>query len=244
MSMNKYDPRVKLLLVACFSSLIILFSNIYSMIAVFTLLTLFAIYFKADVIGVLKRLKKFIYMFVVLVFIQSLFNQQGASLITIRDFKLLTDTGLIMGASYLLRLFAVLLSGAIILTSQQKEIIQGLIQLRMPYDLAFMSSIGIRFLPMLVEQMQDTFIAIQLRGIDIKKLKLKNKLKIYSYIFTPVIVSTLKRAKNLSMSIEMRAFRVYDERTSITELKMTKKDSFLMGIVLLMTAIVIVLNII
>ncbi|MFW6030398.1 MAG: energy-coupling factor transporter transmembrane component T family protein, partial [Halanaerobiales bacterium] len=159
------------------------------------------------------------------------------------QFDLVTDVGFILGLSYVLRLFTILISGSILLTSKQKEMIQALIKLKIPYDLAFMSLVGIRFLPLLIEQMQDTFIAIQLRGINISNLKFQEKLRIYSYIFSPVIVSTLKKAKNLAMSVELRGFRVYETRTSLVELKMQFKDYLMLSFMVTVTFGFVFLNI-
>lgn len=240
---SSHDPRVKIISVALISSLIIIFSNIYSMLVAFTLQMLLSIYFNAHIKLLFIRFQKVIKIFLFLILIQSIFNQQGTPLISIGQFDLVTDVGFILGLSYVLRLFTILISGSILLTSKQKEMIQALIKLKIPYDLAFMSLVGIRFLPLLIEQMQDTFIAIQLRGINISNLKFQEKLRIYSYIFSPVIVSTLKKAKNLAMSVELRGFRVYETRTSLVELKMQFKDYVMLSFMVTVTFGFVFLNI-
>jgi energy-coupling factor transport system permease protein len=239
MRTNHIDPRVKILIVVILSSFIIVLTDIKAMIALFIVQLMVAFLLKADINRIIRKLNRFLKLFVVLIIVQSVFNQQGTPLFTIGDIKLITDVGINMGLSYLLRLFAVLTSGAVLLTSKQKELIQALIEFKIPYDLAFMSLIGIRFLPLLMNQMQDTFTAIQLRGIDINKLKLSDKISMYTYIFSPVIVSTLKKAKNLSMSVEMRGFRANDSRTSLIELKMDMPDYMLLAAVILLTIIIV-----
>ncbi len=87
-----------------------------------------------------------------------------------------------------------------------------------------MVSIGIRFLPILTREIKDSMVAIQLRGIEIEKIPLKKRLYIYSYLFTPILVSTIIRAQKLSMSVEMRGFRAYEQRTSYMVLKMSYID--------------------
>ncbi len=241
MNKNNIDPRSKILIVILLSSLIIVLTNIYAMISVFLIQVSVAVYLGADIEKIIKKLHRFLKIFVFLIVIQSVFNQQGVPYITVGNVKLITDVGIRLGISYLLRLFSILLSGAVLLTSKQKELIQALIEFKVPYDLAFMSLIGIRFLPLLMNQMQDTFIAIQLRGIDINSLKLSERVNMYAYIFSPVIVSTLKKAKNLSMSVEMRGFRVKDSRTSLIELEMNKKDYLLLSILVVMIIGIIVL---
>ena len=46
----------------------------------------------------------------------------------------------------------------------------------------------------------------------------------YSYIFTPILVATISKAEKLSIAIEMRGFRAYDNRTSYLTLKMSGVD--------------------
>ncbi len=210
------------------SSLVIIFLDIRLQILVFFTQLFFAIFFKARIREMFFKLRKFMIIFLFLIIVQSVFDRQGNAIISIFNFTLITDQGIIRGVSYLIRLFVVLVSGAIIVTSSQKETIQGLVKLKVPYDLALMSSVGIRFLPLLIEQMQDTLIAIQLRGIEINSLRLADKVKVYSYIFAPVIISTLEKAKSLSLSIEMRAFRIYKDRTSLIELSFSREDYVLL----------------
>jgi energy-coupling factor transport system permease protein len=106
--------------------------------------------------------------------------------------------------------------------------IQGLIQWKLPYDISFMVSIGIRFMPILLEEMKDAITAINLRGIDTKKLRLKEKIDLYTYALTPVVVGILTKAQKISISIESRGFRAYDLRTSVLTLKLSKIDYLIM----------------
>jgi len=93
-----------------------------------------------------------------------------------------------------------------------------------------MVSIAIRFLPVFKEEMVDMVIAIQLRGIDFKKVKLNQKLKIYKYILVPIVINSVLKAKELSVAMEMRGFRAYPSRTSYRMLKMQAIDYIIIGL--------------
>jgi len=224
---HTYDPRVKLFLVLCISTLGIVVENIAVLYIVMLWATLVACFFKVNFISLAFKLRRFMCLLVGIIIIQSLFIKSGNVLIGTENFSIITDLGLAKGLGYLGRIIIVLLSGAIVATTDARQMIQGLVQLRLPYEFAFMAAIGIKFLPLLMEQLNDTFTAIQLRGIDMRELKLKEKLEIYSYLFTPVIISTLHRAKKLSLSIEARGFRAYSKRSSIIKLKLAKPDYLL-----------------
>ena len=236
------DPRAKLFLVVCLSTLGIVFENIWTLLIVLIAELIYAVMLQANVLTAIKKLRKMLYLIIGIVILQSLFIRTGRVLIGFNHIKIITDVGLIKGAGYLLRVMIIFLSGTIIATSDMRELIQGLIQLKLPYDLAFMASVGVKFLPLLMEQLKDTLIAIQLRGIDLNSLKLKQKLEIYAYIFTPVIVNTLTKAKQISISIEARGFRAFNQRTSIKVLKFKALDYVLALSSAIVAGVIIIFN--
>ncbi len=227
---DKFDPRTKLFVVLITSTLILVLHDIRMMAAVLLFQFIFALVFKAKIYETFYKLRRFISILFFLIVIQSIFDNQGNTILAISNITVLTDQGIIKGIAYIIRLTTIIMSGAILVTSEQSKLIQALVLIKVPYDLALMSSMGIRFLPLLIEQMKDTLTAIQLRGVEIEKQNLRDKLSIYAYIFTPVIVSTLKKAKSLSLSIEMRAFRLYEKRTSLVKLELANIDYYSMGI--------------
>jgi energy-coupling factor transport system permease protein len=236
---NKIDPRTKLLVSVCLSSFIIITEKPVLLFMVLTLGIVYSMFFGAGFFMVLKRMRKLLMVFFGIIVLQSVFNNSGNEVLSIAGIRILTDTGIIKGIAYILRVFIILLSGSIIVTSGIRVLIQGLIKLRIPYDIAFMTSVGIKFMPLLVEEVKDTFTAIQLKGIDIKRLKLKEKIELYSYIFLPVITGTLVKAKHISRSIEMRGFRAYPKRTSTVELKLLRIDYLIMVSAIVLSGLLI-----
>ncbi len=228
--MRNVDPRTKIIIVICISTLGVLIQDIYYLMGILVVSLIVGNLFRSNVFMAFKKLKKMLYILIAIVIVQSIFMKQGNVLIGTESFKILTDEGLLKGLEFIMRILIIIISGTILATSNTREIIQGLVQWKLPYDLAFMVSIGIRFLPILMEEMKDTMTAISLRGIDVKALKLKEKIELYAYILTPVVVGTLTKAQKLSMSIESRAFRSYDTRTSIITLKFKSTDYLLMFI--------------
>lgn len=239
---KKIDPRVKLLIVMCISTLGLVFTKAPVLLAVFLTGMLLAKIFKSDFFVLIKRIKTILYLFFVLIIVQSIFVRTGESLVSIGSITLLTTEGLSRGLAYLMRVLIILISGAIIATCDMRRLIQGLVQMKLPYDFAFMTSIGVKFLPLLMEELKDTLTAIQLRGIDINSLPLKQRIEIISYIFTPVFAGALSKAKKLSLSVECRGFRAFDKRTSILTLKLSTVDYLTITLTFLLTAALIVLN--
>jgi energy-coupling factor transport system permease protein len=61
-------------------------------------------------------------------------------------------------------------------------------------------------------------------------------MKVYSYIFTPVIAGAVNKAQKLSIAMETRAFRAYPKRTSYLVLQMMLKDYMVTAVSFILTA--------
>lgn len=221
---SKLDPRTKILIVLSLSTLSLIFDDISMLIVILSVSCLCSVLMNSNLIAILVRLKKLIFVMAAIAIVQSLFTKAGNPILKIGTFTLLTDYGIVKSLEFVLRLGNIIVSAAVITTSSSREIVQGLVQWRCPYEIAFMVSVAIRFLPIFKEEMTDMVTAIQLRGIDLKRVKLKKKIKVYKYILFPIVTNSILKAKELSTAMEMRGFRAYPSRTSYMTLKMQKAD--------------------
>ena len=57
----------------------------------------------------------------------------------------------------------------IIMTSHSRDYVLALVQLKIPYEIAFMVLVSLRFLPVFIEEIKDTLVAMQLRGLTCKE---------------------------------------------------------------------------
>ncbi|MEG0091945.1 MAG: energy-coupling factor transporter transmembrane component T [Oscillospiraceae bacterium] len=225
MNSKKLDPRTVILLVIVNSIVAVLVKSVTTAALSALLIFAFDMAYKVDVKGVLIKCKRLWQVVIFAAIMQSVFITQGQPLIKIFGVCLMTTHGVATGAIILLRLFAIMCGAAALSVYSQGEIIEALVRLKVPYEFAYMIIIGIKFLPTLKQEMQDSLIAIQLRGIELEKLKLSKKMKIYSYLLFPIESGTIVRAKDLSASMEMRGFRAFESRTSMLELKFSPKDA-------------------
>jgi energy-coupling factor transport system permease protein len=172
----------------------------------------------------IRRLKRLLIFFVFLALIQSIFTPGGENLVKIGSLKILTIEGLYTGISIMLRMSTIICSAMLIASIPPMDLIYGLIAMRLPYELAFMVLLAIKFLPLFKEEFKDSIIAVQLAGTDLIKIPLGEKLLLYNYILTPSVLKALNRARYISISMEYRGFRAYSDRTSYRKLKMKKAD--------------------
>ena len=234
---REYDPRTKMVLVMCITTLAVFFRDVFWMFGVLALAFGVSLYFKSETFSVMWKLRKFIWIFIGMIFIQSIFTAGGSDLITLGNITLLTTMGLYNGISILLRMMIIVVSATVLATSNSRDIVQGLYQWKIPYELAFMVSVAIRFIPMLREEALDMVTAIQLRGVDLEQVPLGKRIRIYSYLLLPMIASVLGKAKELAIAVEMRGFRASSNRTSFRTLNLRVNDYAIMGFSVFFTII-------
>jgi len=218
------DPRTKLIIVISISSLSVFIRDIRYLICILFAAIIISKVLNSEIFMVVKKLRRILGVFIAMIIIQSLFIKGGNPILSIGGFTLLTDIGIYRGLEFIIRISIILVAAAILMTSTSREILQGLVEWKIPYEIAFMVSVGIRFLPLLSEEITDTLTAIQLRGIDMEKMSLKDKLRLYSYIFTPVVAGAVLKSQNLAVAMECRGFRAFKHRTSYLKLKLKTKD--------------------
>lgn len=226
----KLDPRTKFLMIFSISTLALLFNDLVSLTFLFGVTILVCLIMGVDILHIVFRLKRLIGLVVILVFVQSIFTQTGKPILTIFDRVIIRDEGLIKAFIYFIRISIIVTSAAILSTSTSRELIQGLIQLKIPYEIAFMVSVSIRFLPLLRNELADMIIAVQLRGVNLNKIKMKQKLSLYRYMLLPVLIGSLLKARELSNAMEMRGFRACTTRSSYLLLKLHPFDWVVMAL--------------
>jgi len=168
--------------------------------------------------------------------IQSFFAPSGSVLLELCHVPMLTWGGVLIGLLVLFRLTLLITGGAMFTPYPQRALIQAMVQVRLPYEAAYMISIGVRFIPQMMEEMKDSLIALQLRGVVIEELRLRKRLSLYAYLLLPVLAASLQNARELAMSMEMRAFRAMRERTSYYTLSLSRNDIAMLCIIILLAA--------
>ena len=218
---ERLDPRVMFLFVAVLSSYAVLFREALPLVPVLLSASIAVLCAKAPVGPVLRRLRGLWATLVSVLLLQALFTRDIAH-------------GLLMSAAALQRLVILMLGGALLARYPGHALVQAMQQLHVPYQLAYMVSVGLRFLPQFSESFRDSLAAMQLRGVEFKGMKLKTRLKIYTYLLMPTIAGGLHSARNLAMAMELRGFGAHPSRTIYAPLRMQKKDWLIFALAILL----------
>ncbi len=238
----RLDPRTKLITAAIFSTLAIVYSDLRILAIILLISFITAISTNKEISYLLSRLKGLLILVAGIAVIQSLFTNSGIPLLKIGEIVILTDFGASRGIEFLLRMGIIASSSLILVSSSSREMIQGMIKLRIPYEIAFMVSVGVRFFPVFREEFIDMTNAIQLRGLDFKKIGIGKKLRAYTYLLMPITVNSLIKAKELSVAMEARSFRAYPTRTSWVVLRFGIIDYIVLSMALVFVMLIALLG--
>ncbi|MTI94396.1 MAG: energy-coupling factor transporter transmembrane protein EcfT [Firmicutes bacterium] len=210
---QELDPRSVLTFVLVVTSLAIYLNQVFWLGGLFLFVLILLALGRVQYMRLLRRARRFAPLLLGLLVIQSLAHSGGSVLVQIGDFRLLTVEGVWAAFSVLLRLLIIV--GAVMLLNRKdpQQIAMGLIKWKVPYELAFMVLLAMRFLPVLTEEFQDALTAVQLRGVELANIPLGQKLRIYNYILLPVVAGAVLRARRVATAMEARAFRAYPRRT-------------------------------
>lgn len=238
--MINLDPRTKLIIVFLISAIAIIIDDILLLIILLLLTLLICKILSIELLEAAIKLRKFWTFFIVLAFIQSIFTSGGEAILAIGNINILTTHGLISGISIVIRMTIILCSALIIASSPIMKTIYGLIAMKLPYEIAFMVLIAMKFLPIFKDEFLNSVMAVQLSGVNLGKVPVKDKVSIYSYILMPSIVKALDKARCISISMESRGFRAYEGRTSYCKLQMRKIDYVLIFVTTLIALMIII----
>lgn len=129
--------------------------------------------------------------------------------------------GLIYGAIQSLRFLSAITTGLlIVLTTHPSDLLLGATRLRVPPKFAFMLTVALRFLPLMIEETKRILVAQQVRGLRFNGFR--GVMRGFGLALVPLVIGALRRARQLALAAEVRAFQ--GDRTSMKDLSFTGRD--------------------
>lgn len=111
------------------------------------------------------------------------------------------------------------------LTDGLERAFSWLKRFRVPvHEIAMMVSIALRFIPILVEELDKIMKAQQARCADFENGSIWNRLKSLFPVILPMFVSAIRRANDLALAMEARCYHGGDGRTKMKPLIYTVCD--------------------
>lgn len=218
------DPRSKLVIVFCITTLAIVY-NTPGKLALLLLANIGLLFlFRIDLKKVGGYLKPYLLLLLILFLAQCIFTPGGEVLLAAGSLRLVGSRGLLLGTSVVLRLLIVIAAAILLTTSNSRDFISGLVQWKVPYEIAFMVAVTIRFLPLFRDEFVNAVTAVQLRGVELKKVSWGKKMTLFRQLFFPLVYGAILKAQQLSIAMEARGFRAYPQRTYLRQLRLNWAD--------------------
>ncbi|MHA1771554.1 MAG: energy-coupling factor transporter transmembrane component T family protein [Candidatus Thorarchaeota archaeon] len=144
------------------------------------------------------------------------------------NYGALTAGGVLFGLFVSTRIVAVLAVIPIFtMTTSMSRLNAALAKVRVPQKMIFMFITAMRFVPLVQDSWNAIIDAQKIRGFDIDKANFYQKIRrAYIPIITPLILLMFRRAMDLEVAINARAFGAKKERTYIEDISFKRVDYF------------------
>ena len=153
--------------------------------------------------------------------------------------------GFIYGLQQSLRLIIPLTFGLLVFwTEDPVRILAGLTKLKLHYVISFMIMTCLRFIPVVIDEAKITLTSQRLRKYEpLKFHAIILGYGIYKTVMAliyPLLASSIRKATTMAKSADSRAFRAYDRRTELYEIKMKRVDFIILIVFVIVTTFVVI----
>lgn len=223
---SRLDVRVKLLFMFLISTLIFVWDNVFLQAAMFLLVMVLVFTSHVDRAVVQKLFAVMIPFTLIMIIIQSLWSPIGkTALFSLPEWipfiggKLtLYWEGLVFGVMVAFRLLSPLFAlPLIVMTTDVNDLVVTLVRLRIPFKVAFIFSITLRFVPFIFAEIAAIMEAQRLRGLAIEKMNFFRRIPIFASMLIPLILGSLLKAQTLEIVLQSKAFSGSPQRTFLNE---------------------------
>lgn len=230
--LHRLDPRTKLIC-ALLLMIAVFFVNDVASIVVFLVLTI-ALFPVADLSlrFFWGNVRVFIWLYAITFFIH-LFFHPGKALFSVPFLGWsITEEGLSAGALFTIRIAVLVsLSNLLMAVTMPQDLTDGMERLFRPLtrlgipvgEGALMISIALRFVPVLMQEAEKIQKAQMARGADLEgswMIRVRKSLP----MILPLFAGALKRADDLALALEARAYQGGEGRTRLVELRYALRD--------------------
>ena len=221
---HRLDPRTKLVFVVCVFVLVLVFND-PRYLAVITC----GVGLVAALSGsALRKLLGFgavlLPVLLATIVLWPLFVHQGTPLFEWR-FLSVTDIGLLyalaMGQRIVVPCIASLL---LFITTRRRDVVTGLVQLGLPYQVGFGITIAFGFIPAMIGIAQTIMQAQQARGLNPFSGGIAARLRNSTSLIVPLLITALSSVQNLAFSMDSRGYGASRQRTYLHALRFSWLD--------------------
>lgn len=248
---HRLDPRIKLLALIAFITLLFCSANFYAMAACAVVLFAAVIAARVPFKSVLRSVKAVMFILIFTAVLNLFFHKGSMLLVEWWIIKIYLE-GVIFSAFFVLRLFFIVMASAILtLTTTPVSLTDGIESLLKPltfikfpvHELALIMSIALRFIPTLIDETNRIIAAQKARGADFESGNIFKRIKAIVPILIPLLISAFRRADELGDAMDARCYSGSKTRTKYKKLKFGVRDLVALIVIAALIAGVVLFNI-
>lgn len=226
------DPRVKIVFALAYVITLFFDRNPFLYLLAFLVLAGYIKLSKVPLKFIVKGLRA-LGMIILFTVIVNLFTVNGIKVLFEWKFIRITQTGLHSAVYLGLRLIFMIIGSSMMtytttpnaLTDGLEKMFGWLKKLNVPvHEFAMIMSIALRFVPILVEELDKIMKAQLARGMDFKEGNLFVRLKKLMPIIIPLFVSAVRRSHELALAMDARCYHGGEGRTKMKPLVYQRRD--------------------
>lgn len=246
---HSLDPRTKLNSTIIYLVSLFIINNYIGYLLAFIFLFYIIKISKVPFPYIVRGLKSLLFLLFISIFF-NIFLTPGEVVLKY-SFITITKQGLDIAFRMAMRLiFLVLFSSLLTLTTTPKKLTDGIEKefnflklFKIPIsDIALMMSISLRFVPILMEEVDKIMNAQMSRGAKFDDKNIIKRAKSYIPLLVPIFISSFRRANDLSLAMESRCYNDSENRTKLNPLKYSILDKKVYLVLIVYLLIMIIIN--
>lgn len=246
---HKADPRIKIIFIISFIIFLFIGTNFAALISMMVLSSTL-VYLSGIPIKLYLKSLKSVFFVVILTAVLNLFYGTGDPIFQV-GFMQITLNGIKNSIFISIRIILMVLIGSLLTyTTSPTDITDALERLLSPlnkfkirvHEFAMMTTIALRFIPTLIEEIDKIMNAQKSRGADMENGNIIKRIKALIPVMVPLFISSLRRANDLAIAMECRCYRGGENRTKMKILKIKPMDIYILIFTILVGMGVIACN--
>lgn len=249
---HEIDSRIKLMSIIIFIIMLFIADNFYGY--VFASILIFSIIklSRVPIRMLIRGLRSLLFILCFTAILNILFTKGNYLIFSFYFIEIYLE-GLIFAFEMAYRLILIVFASSILtLTTPPISLADGIEKLLAPFkiikmpahEIAMIMTIALRFIPILMEELNKIMKAQIARGANFDEGNIIKKIKNLIPILVPLFISAFRRADDLAMAMEARCYRGDINRTRMKELKLVRVDYYAIFVMFVSVIIFIFLGII
>lgn len=248
---HRLDPRTKIVLTMALIIVVFFCQNIFSLLLMTIFVAAVNLISRIPVKIVLKGIKPIVLIVIFTAALNLLYTDEGRVLAEFWIIKI-TDQGIETAVFMAMRIVLMIISSALLtyttsptqLTDALERLLSPLKRIKVPvHSIAMMMTIALRFIPLLVEEIERIMNAQKARGADMENGNLIKRAKALVPVLIPLFISSFRRAGDLAFAMECRCYDGDHGRTRMQTMQFAWRDLGALIVICLLIAGIILLNI-